>query len=195
MVYIVLIFILMSVLVVWKNEKVFSKVKLFFLKCKLLIVLELIIVIALIIFNILDSSVIIKEIQPCSNKVLRQVTLKEGEIYTYDTMYYEGNVEGNKVYNMVQSLKSKTNTIKIEEIGRTKVKVLVNNVEEEYKYGYGFSYYSLTSCTCGTEIIFEETSTTGDTGDIKIIILAIIIINLFILVFIKIKNTDKNKII
>ena len=79
-----------------------------------------------------------------------------------------------------------TNDIKIEKTGVTKVKVLVNDVEKEYEYGSGFSYYSMTSCSCGTPIIFEKTLT----GVIKIIILAIVIIDLFILVFIKSKNTD-----
>ena len=85
MAYIVLIFILMIALVVWKNEKIFSKVKLFFKKCKWLIALELIIVIALATFNILDSSVIIKEKNPHTNEILKQDTLKEGQIYTYYT--------------------------------------------------------------------------------------------------------------
>ena len=178
----------MIALVVWKNEKIFSKVKLFFKKCKWLIALELIIVIALATFNILDSSVIIKEKNPHTNEILKQDTLKEGQIYTYYTMYYEKNEEEKGFSNMMQNLKvkEKPNEIKIEEAGITKVKVLVNDVEKEYEYGCGFSYYSMTSCSCGTPIIFEKTLT----GVIKIIILAIMIINLFMLVFIKNKNTD-----
>lgn len=186
MAYIVLIFILMIALVVWKNEKVFSKVKLFFKKCKWLMVLELIIVIALATINILDSSVIIKEKDPHTNAILKQDILKEGQIYTYYTMYYERNEEENDFSNMMQNFKKNPNEIKIEEVGITKVKVWVNSVEKEYEYGHGFLYYSMTSCNCGTPIIFEKTLT----GVIKIIILAMIIINLFILVFIKNKNTD-----
>ena len=186
MAYIVLIFILMILLAVWKNEKVFNKMKLFLRKCKWLIVLELIIIVALAIFNILDSSVIIKEKDPHTNEVLKQNILEEGQIYTYYTMYYERNEEENDFSNTMQNFKEKPNEFKIEEAGITKVKVLVNGVEKEYEYGYGFSYYSMTSCSCGTPIIFEKTLT----GVIKIIILAIIIINLFILVFIKSKNTD-----
>lgn len=180
---IVLIFI---ALVVWKNEKVFSKLKLFFKKCKWLMVLELIIVIALATVNILDSSVIIKEKDPHTNGILKQDTLKEGQIYTYYTVHYERNEEENDFSNIMQNLKENPNEIKIEAVGITKVKVWVNSVEKEYKYGHGFSYYSMTSCVCGTPIIFEKTLT----GVIKIMILAMIIIDLFIIVFIKSKNTD-----
>jgi len=184
MVLIILVLVLIIALMLWKNRKVLLKVKTFFKKCKLLIVLELVILIGLLNCNIFNGVVRINEKDPHSNKILKCVYLKEGEIYEYKTMYYE---ESDDIKSMLQNYKEKTNIIKIEDIGITEVKVSINEVEKDYKYGTGFSYYSITSCSCGTPIVFERMLT----GIIKIMLLGVVIINLFLIIFIKIKEENK----
>ena len=185
--YIVLILALIIALMLWKNKKILLKIKIFLKKYKLLIVLELVILIGLLIFNIFSGVITINEKDPHSNKVLKTVNLKQGEIYTYKTMYYEKSEETDDIKSMMQNYKEKTNIIKIDDIGITEVKVSINEVEKDYKYGTGFSYYSITSCSCGTPIVFERMLT----GIIKIMLLGVVIINLFLIIFIKIKEENK----
>ena len=194
MAYIVLILTLFIVLILLKNKKILLKVKIFFKKCKFLVVLELLILIGLMIFNIFNGVVKINEKDPHTKKVLKSANLKQGETYTYKNFYYEKSEELNEIKDIIQKLndikdmmqnyKEKTNIIKIEDIGITKVKVSINENEKDYKYGTGFSYYSITSCNCGTIIVFERILTEF----IKIILIGVVIIDLFIIVFIKIKE-------
>lgn len=181
--FILLFFILIIALILWKNKKVLLKVKTFFKKYKLLIILELVFLIGLIIFNMFNGVVAIKEKDPHTREILKSVYLKEGEIYEYKTMYYE---KSDDIKSMLQNYQEKTNIIKIEDVGMTKVKVLVDGSEKDYKYGTGFSYYGIASCTCGTPIIFERIITVI----IKIMILVILIINLFLIIFTKIEEEN-----
>ena len=187
MVYVVLILALIIALILWKNKKILLKIKTFFKKYKLLIVLELVILIVLIIFNMFSGIVRIKEKDPHSNKILKSINLKQGETYTYKTMFYEKSEESEDIESMMQKYKEKTNIIKIEHIGINKIKVSINGIENDYEYGKGFSYYGITSCSCGTPIIFERTVS----NVIRIVAFSSIIIDLFLIIFIKIKEENK----
>ncbi len=187
MVYILLILALVIALILWKNKKILLKIKIFFKRYKLLIILELMILIVLLIFNVLNNTVMIMEKDPHSHKVLKSVNLKKGETYIYKTGYYEKDDEFEDLNNIMQSYKEKTNVIKIEEIGITNVKVSINEIEKDYKYGSGFSYYSSTSCMCGTPIVFERLLT----AIIKRMFLGGIIIDLLFMIFIKINEENK----
>jgi len=92
--------------------------------------------------------------------------------------------KSENIKSMLQNYKEKTNNIIIEDIGINNVKVLINGIEKNYKYGTGFSYYSITSCMCGTPIVFERMLT----EIIKLILLGILIIDLILIIFIKIKE-------
>ena len=102
-------------------------------------------------------------------------------------MEYE---KSEDIKSMLQNYKEKTNNIIIENIGINDVKVSINGIEKNYKYGKGFSYYSATSCMCGTPIVFERILS----NVIKIVVFSIIIIDLFLIIFIKIKEEDKKYI-
>jgi len=181
MLYVVWILLLIIALILWKNKKIVLKIKTFLKKCKFLIILELVILIGLIIFNIFSGVVKINETDPHSYKIAKSIYLKEGETYEYKTVEYE---KSENIKSMLQNYKEKTNNIIIEDIGINNVKVLINGIEKNYKYGTGFSYYSITSCMCGTPIVFERMLT----EIIKLILLGILIIDLILIIFIKIKE-------
>lgn len=187
MIYILLILALIIVLILWKNKKILLKIKMFFKNYKLLIIVELVILIALLILNMFNNTVMVMEKDAHSNKILKSVNLKEGETYTYKTGYYERNEGSEDIKDMFQNYKEKSNTIKIENIGITNVKVSINENEKEYKYGTGFSYYGIASCKCGTPIIFERILS----NIIKIVAFIIIIIDLLLIILIK--NKEENK--
>lgn len=177
---------LVIMLLLLKNKKILLKIKSFFRNCKLLIILEVAILIGFMIFIIFNNTIRIVEKDPHSNKVLKSVNLKEGQIYTYKTMYFEKNEESTDFAGMMQTYKEKYNIIKIEDIGITKVKVSINEIEKDYKYGTGFSYYGIASCSCGTPIIFERTLQ----NVIKILLFSFLIIDLLLIVLIKGKDDN-----
>ena len=180
----IIFLIIVIPLCLWNKQKI----KLFLKTYKWLIILELIVMIGLVLFNMYDKTVILKEKDPHTNKTSKYPRLKEGETYTYYTTYYEKNEEESDFANIIQNRKEKANIIKIENVGISKVKILVDNIEKDYEYGKGFSYYSITSCMCGTPIVFEKRLT----GIIKILILGISIIDVFILIFTKKQSRTNN---
>lgn len=191
MIIVIVFLVLIIGLILWKNKKkILLKIKKFFKTCKLLIVIELLIIIFLLIFNIYNKTVTIKEKDPHSNEILKSVNLKEGQIYIFKTIYFEKNNKSDGALNIIQKYKEKDNIIKIEKVGINKIKVLINETEEEYKYGTGFSYHGQGSCSCGTPIIFEKSLI----DIMKVMILFIVIINLLFTIFIKIEDKNKQNI-
>jgi len=176
--FVILPFILLN------YKKIIEKIKLFCKKFKWLIFVELIVIIALTLFNVFGNTIILKEKDPHSNVTLKSQRLKEGDSYTYSTMYYEINEDEINFNNASQFFKEKDNTVKIINVGIDKIKVLVDGVEKDFRYGKGFSYLGPNSCMCGTPIIFEKSLT----GAIILLIIGILIINLFILIFVKNKD-------
>ena len=187
---IVFLVFIIGIILLKNRKKILLKIKKFLIICKLLIVIELLIIIFLLIFNIYSKTVTIKEKNPHSNEILKSVDLKEGQIYIFKTIYFEKNDKSDGALNIISKYKEKDNIIKIEKVGINKLKVLINETEEEYKYGTGFSYYGQGSCSCGTPIIFEKSLM----NILKVAILFIVIINLFFIIFIKIENRNKQNI-
>ena len=180
MILILLIIMLIVVLLLWKG-KLFLKIKAFFRRYKLLIILEIVIITALFAFSILNKTIVIIEKDPHSNEILKSVKLKEGEVYIYKTADYKSMLQDYK--KDIIDMSENENTITIKNIGFTKIKVLVNGIEKDYKYGKGFSYYGIRSCECGTPIVFERVLA----NILKIIIFSILIIDLLLIFLIKIK--------
>ncbi len=165
------IIVLIVVLIILKHKKIINKIKTFLKKCKWVVILEFVIIIFFMAINFFDKTVIIKEKDPHTNEVLKYSKLKEGETYIYYTLDLKN----------FTNFQEKANTIKIKNINIDRIKVFLNNDEKEYKYGSGFSYYGPKSCNCGTPITFEKNLTNTS----KIIFLSILIIDIFIIIFIK----------
>ena len=70
---------------------------------------------------------------------------------------------------------------------KNEIKISRNGIEEYYKYGKGFSYNGSNSCMCGTQIIFEKSLS----NFIKILAFSVIIIDLFLIIFTRMKEENK----
>lgn len=173
------ILVLILVLIILKHKKIINKIKIFLKKCKWVIILELVVIISFMAINYFDKTVIIKEKDPHTNEVLKYSKLKEGETYIYYTLDLKN----------FTNFQEKANTITIKNVNINRIKVYINNDEKEYKYGSGFSYYGPKSCNCGTPITFEKKLTNA----LKIMFLSILIIDIFILIFIK-EDTERHKL-
>ena len=173
MIFVLLILVPIIALILWK-EKLFLKIKAFLKGYKVLIILEIVIITGLFIFNIFNNTVVVMEKNPHSDEVLKSIKLKEGEVYIYKTADFKSMLQDLKKHEI--NVKENENTIKIENIGFTKIKFLVNGIKKDYKYGTGFSYYGFSSCECGTPIVFERMLI----NIIRIVTLGIIIIDLFL---------------
>lgn len=180
MIYILLpIIILILVLLIKKWKTIFQKIKLFFKNYKFIVVLEIILIIIMIIINIYNKTIVIKEKNPHTNKALKSTVLKEGEQYECYVMKFISK----------SNIQEKANYLLIKEVGMSKLTIEKDGEEIEYNYGKGFSYYGTNSCNCGTPIIFYKRTY----GILKILSLSIIVIDLIIICLVK-ENKPKGEV-
>lgn len=179
------VIILILVILILRRKILVQKLKLFFKKYKWLMLLEIFIIICIMMFNMFDKIVIVKEEDPHTGKELKSTTLKEGEQYEYYVMQFikEQDIDSDKIGSkyILSNIQKRTNQLYIKKVGVNEVTIEKDQEEIKYNYGKGFSYYGPTSCNCGTPIRFYKRFD----KIFRILILSIIVIDLLIICLIK----------
>lgn len=169
--------LIIAIIVIFKNRKRLKlKFNKFIYEYKLLMIIEVLFLLAMLILNITNKTVVVKQKDPHTRKILQSSKVKEGQEYRYEA------------FRDWKTLEIEKKSFTIENVNMDSVTINKNDQEIEYKYGRGFSYYGAKSCNCGTPIIFENPYSSL----LKIIILCMVMIDIIIICFMKIeKEGDK----
>lgn len=182
MIYVLFLIIVILAILIKNKKTMLQKLKQFLKDYKILIAIEIIVIAVVLIINIFNKAIVIKEEDPHSNKVLKSTFLKEGERYEYYVMEY---IKSESGWGDIQE---KVSYVFVKKVGLSKLTIEKDGEELEYNYGEGFTYYGIKSCNCGTPIRFYKT-----TYEIfKIISLSIIVIDLIIICLVK-ENKPKGE--